>query len=82
MGRTLCCSALLTVDWSAHCPVRPGATDWGRSGEQGGGAAGGMLAATADEEELIEELGRQIEQRQRQLLELGKRKNEVGDVWL
>ena len=32
---------------------------------------------TRAEEELIEELGREIEQRQKQLLELGKAKNEV-----
>ena len=32
---------------------------------------------TGEEEQLIEDLGREIEQRQKQLLELGKKKNEV-----
>ena len=35
---------------------------------------------TAEEEELIEDLGREIEQRQRQLLELGRTKNEVRNL--
>ncbi|KZT71044.1 RecF/RecN/SMC protein [Daedalea quercina L-15889] len=33
---------------------------------------------TGEEEQLIEDLGREIEQRQKQLLEVGKKKNELG----
>lgn len=37
---------------------------------------------TEEEEDLIEELGKEVEQRQRQLLELSKRKNEVRISWI
>ena len=36
---------------------------------------------TNEEEDLIETLGREVEQRQRTLLELGKQKNEVRSAW-
>lgn len=42
--------------------------------ELGGPLARGL---TGEEEQLIEDFGREIEQRQKQLLELGKKKNEV-----